>query len=110
MKKRWWFWFLVWTVPFAVLTAFFTPLLFLGLLGFFALYAFLAWEKTGFTKKFKVYKQQIKDPTPLAELSLVGVLVLLFLLAAVGAPETALLVLVALVPLLAGMAFPEASG
>ncbi len=107
MKKRFWLWFLVWTVPFAVLTLFFAPLLFLAIVGFFALYAFLAWEKTGFTKKFRTYKEQLKDPTPLAELSFVGVLVLLFLLAAVGAPETALLVLVALVPLLASMAFPE---
>lgn len=106
MKKRWWFWFLVWTLPFAALTFVFAPLLFWGLLAFFALYGILAWERTGFTGSFKTFKAQIKDPQPLAELALMGVLVLLFLLLAVGSPSESLLVLVALIPVLAAMAFP----
>ncbi|MBI4360790.1 hypothetical protein HY572_03380 [Candidatus Micrarchaeota archaeon] len=106
MKKRWWAWFLVWTIPFAALTLFFAPLLFWGLTAFFALYAVLAWERAGFTSDFRKFKEQLKDPQPLAELALMGVVVLLFLLLAVGSPSESLLVLVALVPVLAAMAFP----
>lgn len=106
MKKRWWLWFLVWTLPFAALCFVFTPLLFWGLAAFFALYAVLAWERTGFTQHVTEFKNQLKDPQPFAELSLMGVVVLLFLLLAVGSPSESLLVLVALIPVLSAMAFP----
>ncbi len=107
MKKRLWLWFLAWTVPFLALTLWFAPLLGMGLVGFFALYALLAWRSTGYARNLKQFKEALKNPKPLAEIGLVGLLVLLFLLAAYRQPDQSFLVLVALIPLLAAMAFPE---
>ncbi|MBI5226666.1 hypothetical protein HY994_05550 [Candidatus Micrarchaeota archaeon] len=107
MKKRLWLWFLVCTIPFVLLTLWVSPLLGLGLVGFFSLYALLAWRRTGYTNRFMVFKEAIKDSQPLAELMLAGLLVLLLLLAAYRTPGEAFLVLIALVPLLAAMAFPD---
>jgi|GEM_PF-2272599 len=107
MKKRWWFWFLAWTIPFLAITFYASAGLSLALVGFFALYGLLSWRRTGYTRDFKTYKEAIKDPQPLAELGLAGLLVLLFLMVAFDTPNQALLVLAALVPLLAGMAFPD---
>ncbi len=107
MKKRLWLWFLIWTVPFAFLTLWFSPILGLGLIGFFTLYAMLAWRRTGYSNKFAVFKAAIKDSQPLAELVLAGLLVLVLLLAAYQTPSEAFLVLIALVPLMAAMAFPD---
>lgn len=109
MKKRWWFWFLVWTIPFLAIMFYAVAGLAFAIVGFFALYGLLAWRRTGYTRDLKTYKAAIKDPQPLAELGLAGLLVLLFLMVAYDTPNQAFLVLAALVPLLAGMAFPEAT-
>ncbi len=106
MKKRWWFWFLVWTIPFLALTFYSLPGFGFALVGFFALYGLLAWRRAGYTRDFKKYKDAIKDPQPLAELALAGLLVLLFLMVAYDTPNEAILVLAALIPLLLSMAFP----
>lgn len=106
MKKRWWFWFLAWTIPFLAITYFALPGLAFALVGFFVLYGLLAWRRTGYVRDFKAYKEALKDPQPLAELSLAGLLVLLFLMVAYDTPNEAFLVLAALVPLLLSMAFP----
>ena len=107
MQKRWWLWFLVWTLPFLVLTLYVSPALGASVIGFFLLYGVLAWRRTGYTNKLAVFKAAVKDPQPLAELSLAAVIVLLFLFAAYPTPGESLIVLIALIPLLAAMAFPD---
>lgn len=107
MKKRWWLWFFAWTLPFLALTFYASQMLGASVVGFFLLYGLLAWRRTGYTRNFKAYKEAIKDPQPLAELSLAAVIVLLFLFAAYPTPSESLIVLVALIPLLAAMAFPD---
>ncbi len=109
MKKRWWFWFFAWTLPFLAITFYASVGLGLVITGFFALYGLLAWRRTGYTRDFTKYKEAIKDPQPLAELALVGLLVLLFLMVAYDTPNEAYLVLAALIPLLLSMAFPPAA-
>ncbi|MBI2445359.1 hypothetical protein HYV43_03160 [Candidatus Micrarchaeota archaeon] len=109
MKKRWWFWFLAWTIPFLAIMFYATPGLAFAIVGFFALYGLLAWRRTAYTRDFKTYKTALKDPQPLAELGLAGLLVLLFLMVAYDTPNEAFLVLAALIPLLLSMAFPPAS-
>ncbi len=109
MKKRWWFWFLVWTIPFLAITYYASPGLALAIVGFFTLYGLLAWRRTGYTRNFKTYKEAVKDPQPLAELGLAGLLVLLFLMVAYRTPNEAFIVLAALIPLLLSMAFPPAT-
>ncbi len=107
MKKRWWVWFLVWTLPFFLLTAIYSPYLAIGLLTFFGLYALHAWHALGYTRDWHKYKERLKDPQPLAEVALFGVVGLMFFLAILNQPDETLIVLIALIPLLAGLAFPS---
>ncbi|HLD76417.1 MAG TPA: hypothetical protein VI874_05320 [Candidatus Norongarragalinales archaeon] len=109
MKKRWWFWFLVWTVPFFVITAVFTPYLALGLIAFFVLHALRVWHEVDYAHDWRRFKEKLKDPQPLAELFLFGTVLLMFILALSNQPKETLIVLLALIPLLASLAFPKTS-